>query len=143
MDLMPFLKTERDVLIKLSERSPSRFVCNLHAVFGCEKNVYFVMDYAPASDLRYHIVSKRSFTEEEISNFQSPEFIAACIILGLKKVHGAGILHMDIKPENIVMMDDGYCRLTDFGISVKLGDLKLKNFDAGTPGYCSPEVAQC
>ena len=64
----------------------------------------------------------------------------ACLVLGIRKIHGSGILHLDLKPENIVMKANGYCMITDFGISLKIGDPKAKEFDSGTPGYIAPEV---
>lgn len=63
----------------------------------------------------------------------------ACILLSLEYLHNKNILHRDIKPENLVVDENGYLRLTDFGIA-KL--LQKENYTetSGTPGYMAPEV---
>lgn len=45
------------------------------------------------------------------------EFITACMIVALEYVHSMNIIHKDLKPENIVFEENGYARLTDFGIA--------------------------
>lgn len=50
-----------------------------------------------------------------------------------------GILHWDIKPENLLIGMDGYVRLSDFGISWKW-EQDNGNDSSGTPGYMAPEV---
>lgn len=66
-------------------------------------------------------------------------FFIACLIQALEDVHACGIIHKDVKPENLVFDEDGYLRLTDFGISTTV---KRSNGHeaAGTPGYMAPEV---
>ena len=44
-------------------------------------------------------------------------FFIACIVAGLEYVHNKNIIHRDIKPENLVLDDEGYIRVTDFGIA--------------------------
>lgn len=50
-----------------------------------------------------------------------------------------GVIHRDLKPENLVFEENGYLRLTDFGVARKK---KANNSEetSGTPGYMSPEV---
>lgn len=54
-------------------------------------------------------------------------------------IHGYLIIHRDIKPENLVFDNDGYLRLTDFGIS-RYWTEKNHEETSGTPGYMAPEV---
>ena len=44
-------------------------------------------------------------------------FFVACLVAGLEYCHEKNIIHRDIKPENLVIDDDGYVRITDFGIA--------------------------
>lgn len=48
------------------------------------------------------------------------EFFIACIVVALQHLQENQIIHRDIKPENLVIDNNGYLRLTDFGIARKL-----------------------
>lgn len=64
---------------------------------------------------------------------------------GLAAVHAHRILHRDVKPANVLVTDDGFAKLADFGISRPLhGDETVTATGAltGTPGYLAPEVAK-
>jgi serum/glucocorticoid-regulated kinase 2 len=50
-------------------------------------------------------------------------FFIACILIGLEYLHSNKIIHRDIKPENLIIDQNGYLRITDFGISRKITDL--------------------
>ena len=63
----------------------------------------------------------------------------ACMVLGLEYMHNQGVIHSDIKPENIVMEDNGYVRITDMGIA-KILKTENSQDTSGTPGYMAPEV---
>ena len=59
--------------------------------------------------------------------------------MGLEYIHKHAILHRDIKPENLVFEENGYLRITDFGIARKWTPDNGKE-TSGTPGYMAPEV---
>jgi len=60
-------------------------------------------------------------------------------MLALEYIHKKGIIHWDLKPENLVFDDKGFLKLTDFGIA---RPIKPNNHSdtSGTPGYMAPEV---
>ena len=91
------------------------------------------MDLLNGGDLRFHICRHRRFNEEQT------RFFVACIVYGLEYVHNVGIIHRDIKPENLVIDDDGYIRITDFGIA-RIWKPENSMDTSGTPGYMAPEV---
>jgi serine/threonine protein kinase len=91
------------------------------------------MDLLLGGDLRYHIARRRKFTEIVT------KFFIACLIHALEAVHSNNVIHRDIKPENLVFDNEGYLRLTDFGVACTLRP-ENSTETSGTPGYMAPEV---
>ena len=123
------IKAEREFLSKL--RHP--FIVNMNCAFQDFENLYLVMDLLTGGDLRYHLCKLRHFSEEE------SKFFIACLLLGLEYIHSNNIIHRDIKPENLVFDDNGYLRITDFGVA-KIRKEDNSSETSGTPGYMAPEV---
>jgi serine/threonine protein kinase len=67
------------------------------------------------------------------------QFILACVILGLEELHNSDIAYMDLKPENLLVFENGYVKLTDFALSKEITS-EEHMVRAGTPLYCAPEV---
>ncbi len=97
---------------------------------------YIIQEYVPGSDLRKSIGRKKKL-----------DFSRACAIImqiadALTYLHGCGVIHLDLKPENIILFNGGI-KLIDFGLAVKsdLPDLLAEDFSAphGTPFYIAPE----
>ena len=123
------IKGERDFLSKL--RNP--FLVNMICAFQDYENLYLVMDLLTGGDLRYHLCKRKNFTEEET------KFFISCLLLGLEYIHKNNIIHRDIKPENLVLDENGYARITDFGVA-KICRPDNSSETSGTPGYMAPEV---
>ena len=123
------IKGEREFLSKL--RNP--FLVNMICAFQDYENLYLVMDLLTGGDLRYHLCKRRTFTEEET------KFFISCLLLGLEYIHKNNIIHRDIKPENLVLDENGYVRITDFGVA-KICRSDNSSETSGTPGYMAPEV---
>ena len=109
------------------------FIVNMIYSFQDFDYLYLVMELLSGGNLRYHISLKKRFHENQI------KFIIGCIMIGLKYIHGQNILHRDIKPENLVFDQNGYLRITDFGIA-KHYVINNKKDTSGTVGYLAPEV---
>ena len=123
------INSEREFLSKLHHP----FIVNMHYAFQDTDNLYLVMDFLNGGDLRYHISRYRRFSEEQT------RFFIACMIYSLEYIHSKNIIHRDIKPENLVLDENGYLCITDFGIAKEnLPDNSSET--SGTPGYMSPEV---
>ena len=123
------INTEREFLSKLH----NSFIVNMHYAFQDAENLYLVMDLMPGGDLRFHLSRHKRFSEEQT------RFFICCIIIALEYIHSNNVIHRDIKPENLVLDENGYVRLTDFGIA-KENKPDNKSETSGTPGYMSPEV---
>lgn len=69
--------------------------------------------------------------------------IAVQICRGLEHAHSKGVIHRDIKPANIIIGNDGYVKIADFGLahSSHLPSMTVTGATLGTPAYMSPEQA--
>jgi len=123
------INSEREFLSKLHHP----FIVNMHYAFQDHDNLYLIMDFLNGGDLRYHISRYRRFSEEQT------RFFIACMIYSLEYIHSKNIIHRDIKPENLVLDENGYLSITDFGIA-KENMPDNSSETSGTPGYMSPEV---
>eukprot|EP01099_Mayorella_cantabrigiensis_P002140 TRINITY_DN1941_c0_g1_i1.p1 TRINITY_DN1941_c0_g1~~TRINITY_DN1941_c0_g1_i1.p1 ORF type:complete len:267 (-),score=38.28 TRINITY_DN1941_c0_g1_i1:491-1291(-) len=125
-------KAEKNILQKLVHP----FLVNLNYSFQTEDKLYFVMDYVNGGELFFHLQKDKKFTEERV------RFYCAEIVLGLEYLHASGVLYRDLKPENLLLTDDGHICMTDFGISkegLQSDNDRTATF-CGTPEYLAPEV---
>jgi serine/threonine protein kinase len=104
-------------------------------------NYYIVMELVEGTDLRRYLSSRG------VLDVDRAIIIAQDVALGLGAAHRRGIVHRDVKPQNILVSRDGSIKLTDFGIvSVYQGinpeRLTTTGMTLGTVQYYSPEQAQ-
>jgi serine/threonine-protein kinase len=62
------------------------------------------------------------------------------LISGLAAIHAAGVVHRDVKPDNLLRMDDGRLVLSDFGLATNPSEAPIMTVMVGTPTYMAPEV---
>lgn len=99
---------------------------------------YIVMEFVEGSMLKDLILQKRRFTVPEA--FAIGQQVASA----LDFAHKRGLIHRDVKPQNILITPDGLAKVTDFGIarSVTTSQLTRTGMVIGTVHYFSPEQAQ-
>lgn len=127
---------ELEFLKKLDKKDPlNKFVVNVRYAFHDQLNLYICLDYLTGGDLRYHLLKEGGFQPEVT------QFIIANTAIALESCHRKNILHRDLKPENLIFDDNGYVKLTDFGIASQWKN-GMDNHDdqSGSPGYMAPEV---
>ena len=127
-ELYESLILERKVLLQLDHI----FIMKLVKTLKDSKRVYFVLEYVRGMDL-FDVLRKMQIVSEEDS-----KFYAACLIVILQHLHERDIIYRDLKPENVVVDEEGYLNLIDFG-TAKL--VKGRTYTiVGTPHYMAPEV---
>ena len=99
--------------------------------------IYLVMEYIPGADLQKRL-------EDGPLSVPQVCWLGFDLAEGLAHVHGAGFIHHDIKPANVLLSDrDAETRirgkLTDFGIATLIGGREEGEFTTGTAAYLSPE----
>ena len=114
----------------------SRFVVSLICAFQTRHELCMVMTMMDGGDLKYHI---RHMGKPGIS-LERATFYAAEIALGLQHLHEARVVYRDMKPENILVHEDGNVRISDLGLAVRILEEKCITGKAGTVGYMAPEV---
>jgi len=116
----------------------SRFVCRTYGYAEDEVNYYIVMSNAGDTDLFTFISENPKIFAENPSLFW---IVAHCILQGIRYIHER-FVHMDIKPENVVVCTQKGkitgVKLIDFGFTVEIGN---KDVGRGTSNYTSPEIA--
>jgi eukaryotic-like serine/threonine-protein kinase len=104
-------------------------------------NYYIVMELIEGTDLRSYLSS------HDVLDVDRAIIIAHDIALGLGAAHRRGIVHRDVKPQNVLIGIDGSIKLTDFGIVSVYKDanaerLTTSGMTLGTVQYFAPEQAQ-
>lgn len=99
---------------------------------------YLVMEYIDGQTLKEFIVSNGPLTPEEALPIMEQ------LVSAISNAHYNGIVHRDIKPQNILMDHDGNVKITDFGIAMALSATThtKTNSVIGTVHYLSPEQAR-
>ncbi|XP_041127794.1 rhodopsin kinase GRK1-like [Polyodon spathula] len=124
---------------KILSRVHSRFIVSLAYAFQTKTDLCLVMTIMNGGDLRYHIYN----VDENNPGFEEPRacFYTAQIICGMEHLHQNRIIYRDLKPENVLLDNDGNVRISDLGLAVELkdGEIKTKGY-AGTPGFMAPEL---
>ena len=134
----------------------SENVVNLFFTFQAFDSLFLVMEFMPGGDL-YSLLENIGAVNEETACFYGSEIVKALSLL-----HDRGIVHCDLKPDNLMVGENGHLKLTDFGLSrmglveqviqgdspfmtsgskVGLDSLPLAGRSCpGTPNYLAPEV---
>jgi serine/threonine protein kinase len=125
---------EARTLAKLSHPN----IVSVYEFGNVEETYYFLMEYVDGSNLR-EIVKARQLTPEHALT------IVPHLCDALQYAHDKGVVHRDIKPDNILMAVDGSVKIADFGLSRILGNesqedpLTGTHKVMGTPRYMAPE----
>lgn len=132
---MQFIMREVKIMMKISHPN----VVNTYDIFDSVHHLHLVLEYMDGGELFDIIADQGHLSEQRASQ------VVREIITGVDYLHDEGVVHCDIKPENIL------CKSRQWPLQVKLCDFGLANFYdkfddytmtdvTGTPGYVAPEV---
>ena len=123
-------------LKKLNHKS----IVNVIEAFESNNTYYYSMEYIEGTTLDDYILSKGGLQEEEA---------IGCILevaKAIKHIHNLNMLHLDLKPKNIMRRPDGSLVVIDFGLSKQFDDKgeaeSSSNVGLGTPGYAPTEQVE-
>ncbi len=99
---------------------------------------YIVMEYVRGKDLKQLIAQRGALCKEEAVAIMKQ------LVSAVAEAHRCNIIHRDIKPQNVLIKDDGTLKVVDFGIALAQDALQLTQSDSvmGSVHYLAPEVAR-
>ncbi len=112
-------------------------IVEMYDVGEDEGNYFIVMEYVEGKSLKSLIKKRGGLTLPEVLD------IMLQLTDGIACAHNSYIIHRDIKPQNVLVLDDGRVKITDFGIAqaLKRGELTETNSVMGSVHYLPPEQA--
>ncbi|KAF9938339.1 hypothetical protein BGZ65_000026 [Modicella reniformis] len=125
---------EREIGTLMSIDHPN--LLRVHKVFVDRDEYFLVTELASGGELFDCVRDVFKFSEPEARH------VFRQILNGVKYLHDHGIVHRDLKLENILVMDKETLtvKISDFGLSNVIGDCRFLNTICGTPSYVAPEV---
>uniref|UniRef100_A0A1B6GR33 cAMP-dependent protein kinase n=1 Tax=Cuerna arida TaxID=1464854 RepID=A0A1B6GR33_9HEMI len=110
------------------------FIVHLKYFFVDFYSLYFVMPFVPGGDFLDYIWSTPMISESHAKFYMSQ------LVLALEYLHHLGVIHRDVKPENVMIDAFGYIKLGDFGLCTQCFGNDRAWTMAGTVFYMAPEI---
>lgn len=82
----------------------------LYRTYRNEKYVYFLMEACMGGDV-WTVMSKRQYFDDKTA-----KFIAGCVVEAFDFLHSHHFIYRDLKPENLMLTSDGYCKLVNWSL---------------------------
>jgi len=142
--LKPDIATDPDFIerfqneMKLARKVAHRHVCRMYDLNEEGLTFYLSMEYVQGEDLKSFVRRSGHLTEAKAL------VLGRQIAEGLAEAHRLGVIHRDLKPQNIMIDRDGNAKIMDFGIARSLHGrgITATGVIIGTPEYMSPEQAE-
>jgi serine/threonine protein kinase/Tfp pilus assembly protein PilF len=121
--------------LKYARNIGHRNVCRMYDLGRAEGTHYITMEYVAGEDLKSFIRRSGGLTVGKAV------FIGKQVCEGLAEAHRLGVVHRDLKPQNVMIDKEGNARIMDFGIArtIRAGGITGAGVMIGTPEYMSPE----
>ena len=121
----------------LVQRVKSPHVARIYDHGTAQEHAYLVMEFFEGGDLQKRLGGKALAPAECLRLFRQ-------LMMALGDIHEKGVLHRDLKPQNLMFRDDGTLAIVDFGIAKHIDAIDMTGAGEilGTPRYMSPEQVQ-
>lgn len=135
-DTVSILRFEREAQAAASLAHPN--IVEIYDVGEYKDHHYIVMEYIAGKTLKQVIRSRGPLVNEEAVDIMKQ------LCSAVAEAHSRGIIHRDIKPQNVIVKADGSLKILDFGIATALGSVQLTqaNNVMGSVHYLAPELAK-
>jgi len=124
--------------LKFARKIAHKNICKMYHLAKDADTPYITMEYVKGEDLKSYIRRNRILSNGEALS------ITKQVCEGLVEAHRLGVVHRDLKPQNIMIDGEGDVKIMDFGIarSVEAPGVTQTGVMIGTPDYISPEQAE-
>ena len=112
---------------------------NIVSFLGCgvdKTDLFLIMEYVSGGSLRSVLDEFGPLPTAAVQRYTKD------VLRGLQYLHSKGVVHRDVKPENILLHVNGHCKVTDFGSTIKMNIIQETNKVVGTALYMAPEQAR-
>ena len=135
-DAVSILRFEREAQAATALAHPN--IVEIYDVGDYKGHHYIVMEYVPGRTLKQVIRARGPLLKEEAVDIMKQ------LTSAVAEAHGRGIIHRDIKPQNVIVKADGSVKILDFGIATAKGSMQLTqaNNVMGSVHYLAPELAK-
>jgi len=119
-------------------------VCRVFDIGEADGYRFLTMELAAGGTMATELAARDAHAAHEdrpTVPFEARLADARAIVAGVAAFHAAGVIHRDIKPDNILRMADGRLVVSDFGLATDPGGSATSTLMVGTPAYMAPEVA--
>jgi serine/threonine protein kinase len=142
--LLPNIASDDNIIkrftneLKLARKIAHRNVCKMYDLNEDDGVPYITMEHVSGEDLKSLIKSEGRLPEEYVID------IVIQVCEGLAEAHKSGVVHRDLKPQNLMIDERATVKILDFGIarSMEARGMTRTGMMIGTPEYISPEQAE-
>uniref|UniRef100_A0AAQ6AL90 Striated muscle enriched protein kinase b n=1 Tax=Amphiprion ocellaris TaxID=80972 RepID=A0AAQ6AL90_AMPOC len=139
--IVPYSQENKQEILKEYEILKSLHnerVMALHEAYVTPRYLVLVAEYCTGKELLYSLIDRFRYSEDDVAGY------LVQILQGVEYLHSRRVLHLDLKPDNIVVTNLNAVKIVDFGSAQSFNPLNLKQQEsgAGTLEYMAPEMVK-